>query len=99
MKRLEIIPTQDIAATHTVPGSKSYTNRALIIAALAHGSSTLLGTLESDDTRVAREALVSLGVPIEQTDLTICVDGQQGHLHDPGQSLYQALQHAFSRPC
>ena len=88
MKRLEIIPTQDIAATHTVPGSKSYTNRALIIAALAHGSSTLLGTLESDDTRVAREALVSLGVPIEQTDLTICVDGQQGHLHDPGQSLY-----------
>jgi len=55
MERYEIIPTSRIAETHAVPGSKSYTNRALTIAALARGSSTLHGALESDDTHVARK--------------------------------------------
>src|SRR5262245_55063714 len=56
MERYEIIPTSRLAETHVVPGSKSYTNRALTMAALARGLSTLYGALESDDTRVAREA-------------------------------------------
>ncbi|MEX0676579.1 MAG: 3-phosphoshikimate 1-carboxyvinyltransferase [Pirellulales bacterium] len=46
------------------PGSKSLTNRALVCAALARGTSTLEGVLESDDTRVMIEALGALGVPI-----------------------------------
>ena len=37
MERLEIVPTRHIADTHAVPGSKSYTNRALTIAAMARG--------------------------------------------------------------
>jgi 3-phosphoshikimate 1-carboxyvinyltransferase len=88
MERFEIVPTHHIASEHAVPGSKSYTNRALIIAALARGSSTLLGALESDDTRVAREALGYLGVPIEQNGGTIRVHGQEGQFRNPGRSLY-----------
>src|SRR4051794_1826129 len=52
------------ASVH-VPGSKSLTNRALIVAAMASGSSTLSGVLDSDDTRIMIQALRSLGVAVE----------------------------------
>lgn len=48
-----------------VPGSKSLTNRALIISALADGASTLTGALDSDDTRVMIQALRTLGIVVE----------------------------------
>src|SRR5262249_38811613 len=47
-----------------VPGSKSLTNRALIVAALADGSSTLTGALDSDDTRVMVDSLGRLGIAV-----------------------------------
>jgi len=50
------------------PGSKSITNRALIVAALADGVSTLQGTLDSDDTRVMLESLQRLGIQWEKKD-------------------------------
>ena len=55
---LEIRPIERrVDADVSVPGSKSYTNRALLIAALADGRSRLAGALESDDTRfMARRA-------------------------------------------
>lgn len=53
----------DISAV--VPGSKSITNRALLIAALAEGKSVLKGCLFSDDSRHFIEALVQLGFPVE----------------------------------
>lgn len=46
------------------PGSKSLTNRALITAALASGTTKLTGVLASDDTRVMVESLNRLGVPV-----------------------------------
>ena len=49
-----------------VPGSKSATNRALIISGLAKGKSALINSLECDDTKRMREALVRLGVKIER---------------------------------
>jgi len=52
-------------ATIKVPGSKSYTNRALLIAALARGASTVTGALFSDDTRYMCNALQKLGVEID----------------------------------
>ena len=88
MERIEIIPTLRIADTHAVPGSKSYTNRALTIAALARGSSTLHGALESDDTHVAREVLKHLGVTVEQDGSTFVIHGQQGEFIDPEQPLF-----------
>ncbi len=47
-----------------VPGSKSLTNRALVIAALADGPSTLTGALESEDTQVMVKALETLGISV-----------------------------------
>src|SRR5262249_3723029 len=88
MERLEIIPASRIAAMHAVPGSKSYTNRALTIAALARGASTLSGALESDDTHVAREALKHLGIIVEQDGSTFVVHGHQERFSDPQQPLF-----------
>lgn len=62
---IEIEPIQKpVDAIVTVPGSKSYTNRALLIASLAKGHSRLTGALFSDDTRYMYEALRQLGVAI-----------------------------------
>jgi 3-phosphoshikimate 1-carboxyvinyltransferase len=60
-----------------VPGSKSLTNRALIVAALADGSSTLTGALDSDDTRVMVDSLQKLGIGVEHDPAT-CVIQVQG---------------------
>ena len=52
-------------ATIEIPGSKSYTNRALLVAALARGASTITGALFSDDTHYMCNALQNLGVEID----------------------------------
>jgi 3-phosphoshikimate 1-carboxyvinyltransferase len=53
-----------ITATIAIPGSKSETNRALILAALASGPSVITGGLEARDTQLMRDALRTLGVQI-----------------------------------
>jgi 3-phosphoshikimate 1-carboxyvinyltransferase len=53
-----------------VPGSKSLTNRALIVAALADGKSILTGALDSDDTRVMVDSLQRLGIRVEHDPAT-----------------------------
>lgn len=55
-----------IDATVSVPGSKSETNRALVLAALASGPSVIVGALEARDTRLMREALRALGTTIDE---------------------------------
>ncbi len=55
------------------PGSKSLTNRALILAALARGPSTLTGVLASDDTRVMIDSLQRLGLDVQHDLATRCV--------------------------
>ena len=56
-----------IDAEVEVVGSKSYTNRALVLAALARGESRLTGALFSDDTRYMAAALRELGVGSTRT--------------------------------
>ncbi len=56
-----------------VPGSKSLTNRALIVAALADGPSTLMGALDSEDTRVMVAALGQLGVQVDHDPLAATI--------------------------
>ena len=64
---IEIIPVKGpINTTVTVPGSKSYTNRALITAALASGESVITNALFSDDTRHMASSLNTLGIPTEE---------------------------------
>lgn len=64
------------------PGSKSITNRALILAALANGHSKLTGVLESTDTRVMIESLNRLGIGVtHDADSCVCeVDGCGGQV-------------------
>ncbi|MGD8861621.1 MAG: hypothetical protein PVI30_16550, partial [Myxococcales bacterium] len=59
-----------IDADVRVPGSKSYTNRALVLAGLAAGRSTLEGALFSDDTRYMAEALRQLGIEVDADEAT-----------------------------
>ncbi len=65
--RLELIPiAKPIAASVTVPGSKSITNRAMVLAALGDRPNTLLtGALQSEDTEVMVDCLDRLGFGIE----------------------------------
>ena len=63
---IEIVPLSAAPEVEiTVPGSKSITNRALILAALAEGEVTLEGALWSEDTQLMVEALQKLGYSIE----------------------------------
>ena len=75
--------------TWRVPGSKSITNRALVLAALAEGQSTLEGVLHSDDTRHMRNALSALGVRIDDVGpTTLRVHGGRGRLRAPKEPLF-----------
>lgn len=72
--------TSPLQAAVTPPGSKSITNRALVCAALAEGTSRLTGALVSDDTRVMIDSLKRLGIPVEERDqgTTLVVQGAGG---------------------
>jgi 3-phosphoshikimate 1-carboxyvinyltransferase len=59
---IELKPVRRAAGTVRLPGSKSISNRVLLLAALARGETEVLGLLDADDTRVLREALSLLGV-------------------------------------
>ena len=69
-------------ATVVVPGSKSITNRALVVAALATGRTDLSNALFSDDTDAMLTALRRLGLPVvaDRPAATIVVDGWDGHV-------------------
>jgi 3-phosphoshikimate 1-carboxyvinyltransferase len=89
---IEIVPLdKPVRAEITVPGSKSITNRALILAALADGEVTLTGALWSEDTQVMAEALQKLGFqikvepdPEEFCNRTITVKGLSGKIPNGG---------------
>ncbi len=89
---IEIVPlTAPVRAEITVPGSKSITNRALILAALAGGEVMLKGALWSEDTQVMTEALKTLGFeikvendPDEFCNRTITVKGLGGKIPNTG---------------
>jgi 3-phosphoshikimate 1-carboxyvinyltransferase len=78
-----IVPfAKPVDADVEVVGSKSYTNRALVIAALARGDSELTGALFSDDTRFMGESLRALGVRVEADERAgvLRVGGVSGHV-------------------
>jgi 3-phosphoshikimate 1-carboxyvinyltransferase len=87
---IEIVPlSAPVRAEITVPGSKSITNRALILAALADGEVTLTGALWSEDTQIMVECLQKLGFeirvendPAEFCNRTIIVKGLGGKFPD-----------------
>lgn len=88
---IEIQPAHGpVQSTIQPPGSKSLTNRALPIAAIASGRSVLHGVLDSDDTRVMIESLIKLGISVEhdKTNRCVVVDGQGGALSTDSADLF-----------
>jgi 3-phosphoshikimate 1-carboxyvinyltransferase len=85
---MEIRPVHHLDATVEVPGSKSYTQRALIIAALAEGRSTISRVLLSEDTRYLMEALRVLGIEILTSGNDVVIQGTGGKIRNPGQAIY-----------
>ncbi|HKU47443.1 MAG TPA: 3-phosphoshikimate 1-carboxyvinyltransferase, partial [Burkholderiales bacterium] len=61
MDSIELKPASRAAGTVRLPGSKSISNRVLLLAALAKGETEVLGLLDADDTKVMRDALTALG--------------------------------------
>jgi 3-phosphoshikimate 1-carboxyvinyltransferase len=70
MDSIELAPARRAAGTVRLPGSKSISNRALLLAALARGDTELSGLLDAEDTRVMREALARLGVSFNGNTIT-----------------------------
>jgi 3-phosphoshikimate 1-carboxyvinyltransferase len=89
---VEIIPPRrPISAAVVLPGSKSITNRALILAALANGAVTLRGALWSEDTQAMVDCLERLGFVVrvladdaEPANRAITVEGQGGQIPNAG---------------
>jgi 3-phosphoshikimate 1-carboxyvinyltransferase len=81
-------PAAPLRGRAAPPGSKSITNRALLLAALASGTSRLRGALKSDDTQRMAEALREMGVAIDEPDETSFVVTGDGRLQAPARPLF-----------
>ena len=75
---IDIPPLSGVAGTVRVPGSKSISNRALLLAGFAAGTTVIEGVLDSDDTRVMIDALVQLGCGIQAAPDRLTVHGLGG---------------------
>ena len=79
MTSLTIGPLPPLAGEVRLPGSKSLSNRYLMLAALAEGRTVLSGLLDSEDTRAMKGALRALGVVLEEIDgTTLALQGLGG---------------------
>jgi 3-phosphoshikimate 1-carboxyvinyltransferase len=91
MSSLTLPPlTRPFSADFTPPGSKSLTNRALVLAALAEGVCTLSNCLFADDTLIMIESLTRLGfrLDVERSTSTIVVHGRGGIIANSSAELF-----------
>lgn len=88
VKIMKIKPIVHLDGRVKIPGSKSYTQRALLIAALAEGPSFLEGPLLSEDTACLTKALTLLGAGIEVQQGNMTVQGTGGRISNPHQEIY-----------
>ena len=90
-EELEIAPARGpLHADIALPGSKSITNRALLLAAMASGRSTIEAALLSDDTSAMTDALRALGfrVEVDEAARRISVDGLRGAIPASSADLF-----------
>ena len=90
MEHLDLAPIRRMSGTVRLPGSKSISNRILLLAALAQGTTRIRDLLDSDDTRYMLEALRKLGVA-----LTVSSDGAQVEVRGTGGALPAKSAHLF----
>jgi 3-phosphoshikimate 1-carboxyvinyltransferase len=95
---IELGPYIKAEGTVALPGSKSISNRVLLLSALAKGTTTLKGLLDADDTQVMRAALKTLGVNIDETDGECVVQGCSGRLPNQQADLFMGNAGTAIRP-
>jgi 3-phosphoshikimate 1-carboxyvinyltransferase len=83
-----IKPCEPVHATLTLPGSKSYTHRALVAAALAAGESVLSNALKAEDTELTAQALTKLGAGLDWQGTNIRVRGVGGRWQPVAEPIY-----------
>lgn len=101
MEQLLVKSITKVSGEVTLPGSKSVSNRALLLAALAKGSTEIHNLLDSDDTRYMLTALQSLGISYQlSADRTVCtVQGNGGvFTHQQAMSLFLGNAGTAMRP-
>src|SRR5947209_7769995 len=91
--------TRPVRGSVALPGSKSITNRALLLAALSAGPATLTGALFSEDTELMAAALRKLGFTVTEdaTARTIIVGGQGGKIPVHEADLFVGLAGTAAR--
>ncbi len=87
---IEIKPHRIGTCRVSVPGSKSYTHRTLIAAALSNGPCTVRRPLRSQDTLLTLAALEKMGASVDDRTETICVQGLNGRFKPCDEEIYLA---------
>lgn len=95
---IEVGPFIKAEGTVALPGSKSISNRVLLLSAIAVGTTRLKGLLDADDTRVMRAALKTLGVEVDETDCDCVVHGCSGKLPKDQADLFMGNAGTAIRP-
>ncbi|MEO8118622.1 MAG: bifunctional 3-phosphoshikimate 1-carboxyvinyltransferase/cytidylate kinase [Rhodoferax sp.] len=95
---LDIPPLASAGGTIVLPGSKSISNRVLLLSALSQGTTTLYDLLDSDDTRVMLDALRLLGCGVRQSGSTVEIDGLGGQLGKRKAELFMGNAGTAIRP-
>jgi 3-phosphoshikimate 1-carboxyvinyltransferase len=95
---LDLPPLLGASGTVTLPGSKSISNRVLLLAALSEGTTTIHDLLDSDDTAVMLVALRTLGCSIQQTGATVQITGLSGQLANRQAKLFLGNAGTAMRP-
>jgi len=95
---IELGPYIKAEGTVALPGSKSISNRVLLLSALASGATRLKGLLDADDTQVMRAALKTLGIKIDETDGDCVVQGCAGRLPNQQADLFMGNAGTAIRP-
>ena len=95
---LDIPPLARAGGTVRLPGSKSISNRVLLLAALSHGQTTVHDLLASDDTSVMLAALKQLGCTVKQDGETAVIDGLGGQLIERKATLFMGNAGTAMRP-
>lgn len=98
VESLQLDPIQLLSGQIELPGSKSLSNRVLLLAALSHGSTTISNLLESDDVRYMKAALDALQIGHSKTDTTVVVSGCGGVLPVASSELYLGNAGTAMRP-
>ena len=95
---LDLPPLQSAQGTVILPGSKSISNRVLLMAALCEGVTDIHDLLDSDDTRVMLSALQALGCTLEREGSTLRITGLGGVLPDAPAKLFLGNAGTAMRP-